>query len=88
MELAFIRDMFEAVAPKYDLLNRLLSMRQDVYWRKTLVSALDIPKNAKILDVAAGTGDVGLEIIRQMEGASVYCVDFSPGMLVRAGKKI
>ncbi|QTA84665.1 Ubiquinone/menaquinone biosynthesis methyltransferase family protein [Desulfonema magnum] len=89
MELPFIKDMFEAIAPRYDLLNRLLSLRQDVYWRRLMVSVMELPDNGKVLDVACGTGDVAFEILRQKGlGIRVFGVDFSPGMLVLAKNKI
>ncbi len=88
-ELPFIREMFETIAPRYDLLNRLLSLRQDVAWRKALVSAMDLPGNAKVLDVACGTGDIGLEVLkRKKPGVSVFGLDFSTGMLMLAREKI
>jgi len=88
-ELPFIKDMFESIAPKYDLLNRLLSLRQDVYWRRAMVSEMDIPINATLLDAACGTGDVALEILRQKgHKVRVFGVDFSPGMLILAKNKI
>ncbi|BBO70263.1 ubiquinone/menaquinone biosynthesis C-methyltransferase UbiE [Desulfosarcina alkanivorans] len=88
-ELPFVREMFDSIAPRYDLLNRLLSLRQDVVWRKKLVSAMRLPENGRVLDVACGTGDVTLEIVRQ-KGAmvSVTGIDFSPGMLRLAREKI
>ena len=64
-ELPFVREMFDNIAPRYDLLNRLLSLRQDVVWRKKLVSAMVIPENGQVLDVACGTGDLSMEICRQ-----------------------
>ncbi len=88
-ELPFIKDMFESIAPKYDLLNRLLSLRQDVYWRRAMVSEIDIPKSATVLDAACGTGDVALEILRQKgPGVRVFGTDFSPGMLILVKEKI
>ena len=51
-ELPFIREMFDGIAPRYDFLNRLLSLRQDVLWRKRMVSMLELPSNGKVLDVA------------------------------------
>ncbi|GAB6904378.1 Ubiquinone/menaquinone biosynthesis C-methyltransferase UbiE [Desulfosarcina cetonica] len=88
-ELPFVRDMFDSIAPRYDLLNRLLSLRQDVSWRRKMIAALDLPANGRILDVACGTGDVVLEIYRQ-KGARVKVagLDFSPGMLRLASEKI
>ena len=87
-ELPFVREMFDAIAPRYDLLNRLLSLRQDVMWRKKMVAAMAIPKNGRVLDVACGTGDVVMEIRRQKgEPVAVAGIDFSPGMLELARQK-
>jgi demethylmenaquinone methyltransferase/2-methoxy-6-polyprenyl-1,4-benzoquinol methylase len=88
-ELDFVRDMFDRIAPHYDFLNRLLSLRRDVYWRKSLVSSLDLVHGAKVLDTACGTADVGIEITRQF-GAQVNVVgiDFAPKMLQLAKPKI
>jgi len=89
MELPFIREMFESIAPRYDLLNRLLSLSQDIYWRRTMVSAIEAPDNGVLLDVACGTGDVAIEILRQKgAGTSIFGVDFSPNMLMSAKNKI
>ena len=88
-ELPFVREMFDSIAPRYDLLNRLLSLRQDVVWRKKLVSAMAIPANGRVLDVACGTGDVAIEIRRQKGPCvKVTGLDFSPGMLRLAQEKI
>ena len=77
-ELPYVRDMFNHIAPRYDFLNRLLSLRRDVYWRRELVGRLDVTPTARILDVACGTGDVALEIVRQrgpggLRGGSGLC---------------
>jgi demethylmenaquinone methyltransferase/2-methoxy-6-polyprenyl-1,4-benzoquinol methylase len=88
-ELPFVREMFDQIAPHYDLLNRLLSFRQDVGWRKKMVSAMTIPENGRVLDVACGTGDVAMEICRQKGPlVRVTGVDFSVGMLGLAKEKI
>jgi demethylmenaquinone methyltransferase/2-methoxy-6-polyprenyl-1,4-benzoquinol methylase len=63
-ELPFVREMFDSIAPRYDLLNRLLSLRQDVVWRKKMVSAMALPEQGRVLDVACGTGDVAMEIVQ------------------------
>lgn len=88
-ELPFVREMFDKIAPRYDLLNRLLSLRQDVTWRRKMVSAMRVPENGWVVDVACGTGDVIREIERQ-KGARVRVagIDFSPGMLGLAKRKI
>jgi len=88
-ELPFVREMFDSIAPRYDLLNRLLSLRQDVVWRKKLVSVMAIPESGHVLDVACGTGDVAMEICRQKGPlVKVTGIDFSPGMLRLAQAKI
>ncbi len=78
-----IRGMFAAVASRYDLLNRVLSLRQDVRWRKRLVSALRRAPAARVLDLACGTGDVALAI----DGHDVIGADFCLDMLVLARAK-
>jgi demethylmenaquinone methyltransferase / 2-methoxy-6-polyprenyl-1,4-benzoquinol methylase len=88
MELEFIKDMFDGIARRYDLLNRLLSLRQDVYWRRKMVSALNLTPNDAVLDVACGTGDVIIEILRQGRIHHVVGVDFSLQMLQIAEKKL
>jgi demethylmenaquinone methyltransferase / 2-methoxy-6-polyprenyl-1,4-benzoquinol methylase len=88
-ELDFVREMFDRIAPHYDFLNRFLSLRQDVYWRRTLVAALALGPGARVLDAACGTADVGLEILRQTRGgATVVGIDFAPEMLRLAAPKI
>ena len=89
MELAFIREMFDAIAPRYDFLNRLLSLRQDVVWRRTLIRALNLPEHAVVLDAACGTGDVILEITRRAARPRLLVgADFAPEMLKLARRKI
>jgi demethylmenaquinone methyltransferase / 2-methoxy-6-polyprenyl-1,4-benzoquinol methylase len=88
-ELPFVRSMFDHIAPHYDLLNRLLSLRQDVMWRRKLVAALDLPSDGRLLDVACGTCDVGIQAARTLgTGIRVAGVDFSSRMLVLANRKI
>ncbi|MGK2906385.1 MAG: bifunctional demethylmenaquinone methyltransferase/2-methoxy-6-polyprenyl-1,4-benzoquinol methylase UbiE [Desulfuromonadales bacterium] len=84
-----IRDMFDRIAPRYDLLNRVLSLGIDRRWRRFAVRQLVVPKNGRVLDIATGTGDVALEISRQTD-ASVKIVgsDFTQGMLVLGRDKI
>jgi demethylmenaquinone methyltransferase/2-methoxy-6-polyprenyl-1,4-benzoquinol methylase len=87
-ELPFIKDMFNTIAPRYDMLNRILSLRRDVSWRRMLVSELKLSENSKILDIACGTGDVGLEILKQTKNRTlVFSADFSHKMIKIAKKK-
>ncbi|MCF8025061.1 MAG: bifunctional demethylmenaquinone methyltransferase/2-methoxy-6-polyprenyl-1,4-benzoquinol methylase UbiE [Desulfobacteraceae bacterium] len=84
----FVKSMFGAIAPRYDFLNRLLSLRQDVYWRRRLIDALCVPESGCILDAACGTGDVIIEILSRKNTPKVVGIDFSPEMLAIAQKKI
>jgi len=89
MELDFIKEMFDSIAPRYDFLNRLLSLRQDVYWRRTMITALDLPENMTVLVVACGTGDVLIEILNRTRSPRLIVgVDFAPGMLKLAKTKL
>jgi demethylmenaquinone methyltransferase / 2-methoxy-6-polyprenyl-1,4-benzoquinol methylase len=84
-----IRDMFDAIAPRYDLLNRLLSLGIDRRWRTFAVRQLELPERGCILDIATGTGDVALEIAAQTSSDVVIIgADFTQGMLVHGLKKI
>jgi len=89
-ELPFIKDMFNNIAPMYDFLNRLLSLKRDVKWRRKMVESLDTtPGKASFLDVACGTGDVIFEIYRQKGSLSkVTGLDFSKKMLDISNDKI
>jgi demethylmenaquinone methyltransferase/2-methoxy-6-polyprenyl-1,4-benzoquinol methylase len=71
--------MFDTIAPRYDLVNRIMTFRLDVRWRRITVSALKLSQNASILDLASGTGDFCRELARQ--GYRPLSVDFSFGML-------
>jgi demethylmenaquinone methyltransferase/2-methoxy-6-polyprenyl-1,4-benzoquinol methylase len=83
-----IRSLFDNIAPTYDLLNHLLSLGRDIYWRKTAVQDLQ-GLEGWILDIATGTGDVAIEIIHQKSHLrKVIGLDFSQPMIKRAQQKI
>jgi demethylmenaquinone methyltransferase / 2-methoxy-6-polyprenyl-1,4-benzoquinol methylase len=77
-----IERMFSAIAPRYDLLNRLLSAGRDRAWRRAAVRAAALPPGGRLLDVCTGTADMALEAARQYAGAQIAGVDFSPSMVV------
>ncbi len=90
-ELPFIRGMFDRIAPRYDFLNRTLSLKRDVAWRRETVFSLGLKKNKPsfVLDVACGTCDVALEILARTGGKSrVAGLDFSMNMLMLGKEKI
>ena len=74
-----VRQMFDAIAPRYDLVNRLMTFRLDVRWRRLAVRSLALPPGARIADLASGTGDLCRELARQ--GLRPLSVDLSFGML-------
>lgn len=83
-----IEQIFSGIAPWYDFLNRLLSLRRDVVWRQELVHGIGLPRHARVLDLAAGTLDVSLEIIRQRPASRVVAADFSLAMLLKGTGKL
>ena len=84
-----IRDMFDRIAPRYDLLNRVLSLGIDRRWRRFAVRQLVVPKDGMVLDIATGTGDVALEIGSQTDpSVNIVGSDFTQGMLVLGRDKI
>lgn len=84
-----IRDMFDRIAPRYDLLNRVLSLGIDRRWRKFAVRQLAIPRDGWVLDIATGTGDVALEIARQTDPSiKIVGSDFTQAMLLVGRDKI
>lgn len=75
-----IRDMFDRIAPTYDLLNRLISFGLDVRWRRKAVGNFSGIERGSFLDIAAGSGDVSLELLKRGPGM-VAGTDFSLAML-------
>ena len=80
----FVRAMFDRIAPRYDLLNRVISLGLDQGWRRSLLARLGVGPGATVLDLATGTGD--LARLAEGRGARVIGVDFAAGML-RAGRR-
>jgi len=77
-----VEDMFDRIAPRYDLLNRLLTFRLDVSWRRAAVRSLELVSGARVLDLACGTGDLCRTLADN--GYRPIGVDFSAGMLAAA----
>lgn len=82
-------EMFDAIADRYDLLNRIISLGLDQGWRKRTVAALDLAAkaDATVLDLATGTGDLALQIARTHPSAKVIGTDPSRRMLDVAERK-
>jgi demethylmenaquinone methyltransferase/2-methoxy-6-polyprenyl-1,4-benzoquinol methylase len=80
--------MFDQIAHRYDLLNRLMSLGLDRRWRRALVDSLPAGRPSRILDIATGTADVAIAIARAHPQMQVTGLDPSPGMLAIAREKI
>lgn len=83
-----VERMFDAIAPKYDILNHLLSLNIDRRWRKKAVRELGKAHPRRVLDVATGTGDLALMIARRLREAEVTGIDLSAEMIGVARAKI
>jgi demethylmenaquinone methyltransferase/2-methoxy-6-polyprenyl-1,4-benzoquinol methylase len=77
-----VEEMFDRIAPRYDRLNRLLTFRLDVGWRRRAVRALGLAPGARVADVACGTGDLCTEL--SAHALEPVGVDVSAGMLAAA----
>jgi demethylmenaquinone methyltransferase/2-methoxy-6-polyprenyl-1,4-benzoquinol methylase len=83
---AYVQGMFGRIARRYDLLNRLMTVGQDVRWRRELIRKMQIRPGSVVLDLGAGTGDLALQIKAQQPDALVVASDFTAEMLL-AGKQ-
>src|SRR5438105_14544943 len=81
-----IAEMFDAIAPRYDLLNRLLSAGIDKRWRAAAIRSLQLTGRETLIDVCAGTADVALA--SRPGAARVVGVDFSGAMLALGLQKV
>jgi demethylmenaquinone methyltransferase/2-methoxy-6-polyprenyl-1,4-benzoquinol methylase len=77
-----VRSMFDAIAPRYDLVNRIMTFGLDVRWRRRTAAVLGVPRGSIALDLACGTGDLCRELSRR--GLSPIGADLSLGMLAAA----
>jgi ubiquinone/menaquinone biosynthesis methyltransferase len=83
----FVRDMFDAIASRYDLMNRLMTGGQDERWRQLTAEVVYPEAVGVALDLGAGTGDLSLALARRAPFARVIALDFSANMLERARRK-
>src|SRR5262245_21473265 len=77
-----VRGMFDAIAPRYDLVNRIMTFGLDVRWRRLAVRSLTLRAGSRVLDLACGTGDLCRELAAA--GLAPIGVDLSFGMLAAA----
>lgn len=79
--------VFGAVAARYDLGNDLMSLGWHTRWKRRLVAAIDLPPDARVLDLATGTGDVAWMLAANMSSGSIVGVDIHPDMVAVARRK-
>lgn len=83
-----VAQMFDNISPRYDLLNRILSLGIDVYWRKKAVAKLKKAQPSEVLDIATGTADFAISIYENLKPKRIVGVDISEGMLAVGREKI
>ncbi len=87
-ERAAIASLFQRIAPRYDLLNRILSLGLDASWRHALIRLVDPRPGETLLDLAAGTLDVSLAVLGACKEVNVVAADISPSMLAVGKGKV
>jgi demethylmenaquinone methyltransferase/2-methoxy-6-polyprenyl-1,4-benzoquinol methylase len=80
--------MFDGIARRYDLMNRLMTFGIDQRWRRRTVGLLQAPAGAQLIDLASGTADMALVAARQVGGCRVIGIDPSAGMLAIGRDKV
>ena len=83
-----MRSMFDRIAPRYDLLNRVLSAGTDVRWRRRAVDLLELAPPLRVLDLCTGTADLLVEAVGRHPRSSGLGVDLAQGMLARGARKL
>jgi demethylmenaquinone methyltransferase/2-methoxy-6-polyprenyl-1,4-benzoquinol methylase len=78
----YVQTMFGRIAHRYDLLNRLMTVGQDIRWRRELIQRLEIHPQAVVLDTGSGTGDLALEIKQKYPQTMVVASDFASEMVL------
>ncbi len=81
-----VRVMFDRIAPRYRLMNLLMTFGRDGAWRRAAVREAALPEGGLLLDAASGTGDIAFEALRQVAGLRAVGADFAVEMM-RVGRK-
>lgn len=82
----YVRGMFDRIAGRYDLLNRIISGGQDMKWRRFVAEAAELPAEGRLLDIATGTGDIAFEALKRSPQAKIVGADFALEMM-RVGRR-
>lgn len=83
----YVQHMFARIAGRYDMMNRLMTVGQDLKWRRHVIAQAQLPPNGRLLDIATGTGDIALEGQKLVPGLQAFGGDFTLEMM-QVGKRI
>lgn len=77
-----VNDIFDRIAPRYDLMNRVMTFGMDIAWRRFVIQQARLPQRGMLLDIATGTGDIAFEALAQVPDALTVGADFVPRMMI------
>ena len=77
----YVQAMFDRIAGRYDLINRLISGGQDLKWRRFVIEMAVLGEHGSLLDIATGTGDIAFEALKRAPASKVVGADFALGMM-------
>ncbi len=83
----YVQGMFNRIAHRYDTMNRLMTVGQDVRWRRAVIRRAALPANSRLLDLGAGTGDLAQEALRQHPDCLPTAADFTLGMMYQGRER-
>jgi demethylmenaquinone methyltransferase / 2-methoxy-6-polyprenyl-1,4-benzoquinol methylase len=78
----YVQAMFSQIAPRYDLMNRLMTFSQDAAWRREVIRRAGLPADGWLLDLGAGTGDLSAGALRHFPHSHVVAADFTAQMMM------
>jgi demethylmenaquinone methyltransferase / 2-methoxy-6-polyprenyl-1,4-benzoquinol methylase len=78
----YVQQMFDRIADRYNLMNRLMTFGQDMRWRRFVIERAQLPAGGKLLDLATGTGDIAFEGLKSAANIQAVGADFSLPMMV------
>jgi demethylmenaquinone methyltransferase/2-methoxy-6-polyprenyl-1,4-benzoquinol methylase len=84
--VSYVREMFSQIAPRYDLMNRVMTFGQDMRWRSLVIRKAAIPAAGILLDLGTGTGDLAVEALQQVDCTAV-AADFTLEMMLAGLKR-
>jgi demethylmenaquinone methyltransferase/2-methoxy-6-polyprenyl-1,4-benzoquinol methylase len=82
-----VQNIFTRIAPRYDLMNRLMTGGQDVGWRRMVIARARLNSGDRLLDLGTGTGDLAREALRQQPGCTITAADFTLAMMLTGRRR-